>query len=143
MIFPDVNVLIHAYNSESSLHQKARVWWESRLAGPAGVALAWVVVLGFVRIMTNRRIMENPFPPKEILEIVQEWMHLPHFSVVHPGENHFTFLSKLLENLGTAGNLTTDAHLAALAIERGLILHSTDADFSRFPELRWKNPLIP
>jgi hypothetical protein len=105
------------------------------------VALAWVVVLGFVRIGTNPRVFEHPMLPEEALERVSDWLALPHIHLIHPAEHHFEQWSSLLKAIGTAGNLTTDAHLAALAIERGLILHTTDADFARFPGLKWHNPL--
>ncbi|MDX2079444.1 MAG: type II toxin-antitoxin system VapC family toxin [Terrimicrobiaceae bacterium] len=141
MILPDVNLLIHAYNSESAEHENARKWWESRMAGPEGVGLTWVVVLGFIRITTSRRILKNPYPLNEILDIVGEWLELPHYDLVHPGGAHFTHLEGLLRKAGAAGNLTTDAHLAATAIERGFILYTSDADFSRFPGLKWRNPL--
>lgn len=106
------------------------------------IGLAWVGVLGFIRILTNRRMYENPYTPSEILDIVRSWLEQPHVEIIHPSERHFTLLANLIEQIGTAGNLTTDAHLAALAIERGLILQTTDADFARFPGLKWNNPLL-
>ena len=77
----------------------------------------------------------------EVLAIVKTWLDQPHVKIIHPSDQHFPLLSKLLEGVSTAGNLTTDAHLAALAIERGLVLQTTDADFARFPGLKWENPL--
>jgi toxin-antitoxin system PIN domain toxin len=105
------------------------------------IGLSWVALLGFIQIVTNRRIYENPYPIPEILEIVKTWLEQPHVKIVHPSDLHFALLAKLLQEIGTAGNMTTDAHLAALAIERGLILQTTDADFARFPGLKWENPL--
>jgi hypothetical protein len=105
------------------------------------VALAWVVILGFVRVTTHPRVFEHPLTPKGATQRVGEWLALPHIRLVHPAQNHFDKWASLLNALGTAGNLTTDAHLAALAMERGLILHTSDADFARFPGLKWHNPL--
>jgi toxin-antitoxin system PIN domain toxin len=141
MILPDVNLLLHAHNPKAAEHQKALNWWNQCLQGHEGVALAWVVILGFVRIATQPRIFENPMTVEEAVGRVEEWLALPHIHLVHPAAAHFENWSALLKQIGTAGNLTTDAHLAAVAIERGLILQTTDADFTRFPGLKWKNPL--
>ncbi len=141
MILPDINLLIHAHNSDSPTHALARDWWDEQLAGTTGVALAWAVILGFLRITTHRGILKNPWRAADALERVEEWLALPHFFVPLPSDRHFPLLKSLLLQAGTAGNLTTDAHLAALAIERGLVLHTTDTDFARFPGLAWKNPL--
>src|SRR5260221_7848561 len=122
MILPDINLLIHAHNSDSPKHEAARSWWDGQLAGTTGIGLAWVVILGFVRITTHRRILNNPWPPNEALDRVAEWLALPHVFIPSPADRHFALFKSLLERVGTAGNLTTDAHLAALAIERGLIL---------------------
>lgn len=142
MILPDVNILIHAHDETSKHHGAARQWWEDQLNGTQMIGLSWVVVLGFIRLLTNPRIYQNPYSPQEILAVVGTWLEQPHVKIVHPSEHHFALLAKLIETIGAAGNLTTDAHLAALAIERGLILQTTDADFTRFPGLKWKNPLI-
>jgi toxin-antitoxin system PIN domain toxin len=141
MMLPDINLLIHAYDEESPQHNAARDWWDGVLAGSEGVGLAWPVILGFIRIATHRRILNNPMPPALACGIVEEWFSLPHVHVVSPAEGHFRRLSESLEALGTAGNLTTDAHLATLAIERGYILYSTDTDFARFAGLSWRNPI--
>lgn len=141
MILPDINLLIHAHNTESPRHDRARKWWDGHLAGTEGVGLAWVTILGFIRISTHRGILNNPMTPEECTTRIQEWLSLPHFHIPVPAEGHLTRLQENLRRLGTAGNLTTDAHLATLAIERGYILHSTDADFYRFPGLKWINPL--
>jgi len=141
MILPDINVLIYAHDESSPHHSQARQWWEQQLNGTHAIGLAWVVLLGFIRLLTNRRVCQNPFTPEEILDIIKTWLELPHVSIIHPSDRHFARLADLIREVGTAGNLTTDAHLAALAMERGLILHTTDADFTRFPGLKWKNPL--
>lgn len=140
MILPDVDVLVHAHNSDSPVHQRARRWWDGCLAGSEGIGLAWVTLLGFIRVTTNRRILARPLPVQVVLEWIDGWLRLPHVHVPHPSAAHFAHLRANLERLGTAGNLTTDAHLATLAVERGYVLHSTDADFTRFPGLRWIDP---
>ena len=140
MILPDVNVLVHAHNADSAVHEKARLWWDACLSGAEGVGLAWATMLGFVRITTNRRVVARPLPVNEVTQRLQDWLALPHVHVARPSESHFARLRGQLERLGTAANLTTDAHLAVLAMERGYVLYSTDTDFARFPGLRWVDP---
>jgi toxin-antitoxin system PIN domain toxin len=141
MIVPDVTLLVHAYNSESPAHAAARRWWEDLLNGTHPVGLAWVAILGFVRIATHRQVLTRPLTVGAACARVRSWLARPYVSVLHPGDRHSEILFNLLEALGPAGNLTTDAHLAALAIEHQAELHSTDADFGRFAGLRWVNPV--
>lgn len=141
MILPDVNLLLHAYNSESPRHAPARTWWEGLMNGSGLVGLPWVGILGFVRITTHRHILRHPLPVDAACDAARSWLGQPQVSLLHPGDRHAEILFGLLAALGTAGNLTTDAHLAALAIEHQAELHTTDADFRRFPGLRWTNPL--
>lgn len=141
MLVPDVNILVHAYNSDSPRHAAARKWWETTLSQPRPVGLPWATALGFLRIMTHRKILENPMHVKDAIRRVRAWLEHPRVEILTPGERHAEILFRLLTHLGTAGNLTTDAHLAALAIEYQAELVSTDADFARFPGLRWFNPL--
>ena len=141
MIIPDVNLLVHAYNADSAVHPAAKRWWEELLSAPGPVGLPWVVALGFIRITTHSRIVARPLPPETVCSHVESWLAQPQVSLLHPGPMHAAVLFDLLRRLGTAGNLTTDAHLAALAIEHQAELHSTDADFSRSSGLRWRNPL--
>src|SRR5271157_1228526 len=140
MILPDVNVLVHAHNADSAVHEMARRWWDACLSGTEGVGLAWAAMLGFVRITTNRKIVERPLAVPDVMERLEQWLALPHVQVAQPSDSHFARLRAELERIGAAGNLTTDAHLAVLAMERGYVLYSTDADFARFPGLRWVNP---
>ncbi len=105
------------------------------------MGLPWVVILGFVRITTHPKVFERPMTVDDALGRIAEWLTLPHVQVLHTAARHFDGWAELLRGLGTAGNLTTDAHLAALAIERNCTLCSTDADFGRFSGLRWVNPL--
>ena len=141
MIVPDVNLLIHAHNSGSRRHAAARRWWEDLLNGSESVGLSWIAVLGFIRIATNARILRDPLQAGDACRRVRTWLAQPRTLLVEPGDRHADILFRLLESLGTAGNLTTDAHLAALAIEHQATLHSTDADMARFPGLRWINPI--
>ena len=108
---------------------------------PRPVGMPWVTMLGFIRIMTHRGILGNPMMVQDAIRRVRTWLNHPRVQVLTPGEQHGEILFRLLEQLGTAGNLTTDAHLAALAIEYQAELASTDTDFARFPGLRWFNPL--
>jgi uncharacterized protein len=141
VILPDVNLLVHTYDADSPRHAEARAWWERLLNSTQSVGLSWAVVLGFLRLTTSRQILANPLLPSTACAHVRAWLAQPYVSIVHPGDRHAEMLFGLLESVGTAGNLTTDAHLAALAIEHQAELHSTDADFARFAGLRWINPL--
>jgi uncharacterized protein len=141
MILPDVNVIVHAYNADSPRHHRARAWWEEVLSAPEPIGLAWSVALGYIRISTHTRILSNPLDPSVACGHVESWLEQPQVSLLHPGERHAGVLFDLLRRLGTAGNLTTDAHLAALAIEHQAEICSTDVDFGRFPGLKWRNPL--
>lgn len=142
MIIPDVNLLIYAYNSDAPHHERAKGWWEGLLSDPrAVVGLPWAVTLGFVRLMTHPAVLLTPLRPEEALAPIAAWLALPQVEVLDPGPRHLEIVGRLLEAAGVAGNLTTDAHLAALAIEHQAELHSNDRDFGRFAGLRWKNPL--
>lgn len=141
MILPDINLLLYAHDSRGANFPAASAWWQRCLDGPEPVGLAWVVVLGFIRISTNPRVYAEPQTPAAACATIAEWLTLPHYRLVDPAPGHFARLSANLEHLGVAGNLTTDAHLATLASESGYILHTTDADFSRFPTLKFLNPL--
>jgi hypothetical protein len=105
------------------------------------VRLAWVAVLGFIRLGTHRQISAHPLPIRSACAIVESWLERPQVEMMHPGTRHASILFDLLRTVGAGGNLTTDAHLAALAIEHGAELCTTDSDFSRFPGLRWRDPL--
>jgi uncharacterized protein len=140
MILPDISVLVHAHNADSAVHERARRWWDGCLSGTEGIGLAWATMLGFVRITTNRRVVARPLPVGDVMSRLESWLALPHVHVAQPSDTHFDRLRSELERLGTAGNLTTDAHLAVLAMERGYVVYSTDADFARFRGLRWVDP---
>jgi len=133
--------LIYALNKDNPHHSKAKTWLEDALSSETPFGFAWIVILGFLRIVTNAGIMPNPLRPELALEIVGDWLQQPPSLTVVPLDQHWLIFKELLSPLGTAANLTSDAHLAALTIEHGVRLYSTDNDFSRFQSLRWSNPL--
>jgi toxin-antitoxin system PIN domain toxin len=141
MILPDINLLVYAYNRHAPHHAEAKVWWEELLNGSDPVGIPWAVVCGFVRLMTHPAVLVNPLDPGPTLLHVRSWFERPLVEVLEPGPRHLEIFERLLTSLGVAANLTTDAHLAAIAIEHQCELHSNDADFSRFPGLRFRNPL--
>jgi toxin-antitoxin system PIN domain toxin len=141
VIIPDVNLLLYAHIAAFPQHAAARKWWEATLSGRTEVGLAAVSVFGFLRIGTNRRVFSPPLSVEEALAIVRGWLARPGVRVLPAGPRHLELAFQQLEQLGTAGNLTTDAQLAALSIEHQATLYSNDADFGRFPGLRWINPL--
>lgn len=136
----DANVLIHAVNTDAAEHTAARSWLEHRLNGTEAVGFAWVVLLAFVRIVTRADVFPRPLAPQAAFDYVEEWLARPAAAVVEPTARHLAVLRGLVEPLGTAGNLTSDAHLAALAVEHGAPVVSFDRDFGRFPGLRWIHP---
>jgi hypothetical protein len=138
---PDVNLLVYAYNQRLVQHARARPWFEDLMSGTESVALSWHTVLAFLRLTTRAQIMNPPLPVPVAVRIVDGWLAQPNVVVVQPTSRHLSLLFDLLEAVGTAGNRVPDAHLAALAIEHGAVLCSADADFRRFPGLRWVDPL--
>lgn len=141
MKLPDVNVLLYATDETSARHGPAREWLEMTLSGSETVAFAWLALIGFLRISTSSLIFNRPLEVAEAFELIDGWLAQPCATVVHPTERHSRVLQELLTPLGAAGNLTSDAHLAALAIEHGAELCSSDNDFARFSGLRWTDPL--
>lgn len=141
MKLPDVNLLVYAVDAASPFHRRARRWWKDVLSSSEAVGLCYPAVLGFVRITTNRRTFESPLGVDDSLTLVEGWLAQPNVTLLVPTDRHWTILSGLLRAAGSGANLTTDAHLAAYAIERGGTLCSNDGDFSRFEGLRWRNPL--
>ena len=137
----DANLLLYATDERSARHSSARAWLEARLSGDEPVAFAWAVLLAFLRLATNPRVFVNPLSAEQAFDVIQTWLAQPCATVVHPGDRHAILVRQLLRSLGTAGNLVTDAHLAALAIEHGAELSSCDTDFGRFSGLRWNDPI--
>jgi len=141
MIIPDVNLLIFAHNRAAAGHEPARTWWEDLIEREQPVGLPWAVMLGFVRLVTHPSVLVTPLAPLAALDCVRGWLEQPSVRIVEPGPRHLDLLAELFGSTGVGGNLTTDTHLAALAIEHQAELHSNDADFARFPGLRWRNPI--
>ena len=140
MILPDINLLVYAYNEDAPFHAPAKAWWARCLTETEPVGLAWVVILGFVRLMSNRRVLAMPMTAPEAAEQCRLWLLRSNVRIVLPGPTHMDVLGDLLA--GPMGpNLVTDAHLAALAIEHQAVLHSNDSDFTRFSGLTWRNPI--
>ncbi|HXM69731.1 MAG TPA: type II toxin-antitoxin system VapC family toxin [Thermoanaerobaculia bacterium] len=141
MILPDLNLLIYAYNDDAPEHAPAKTWWESCLSETRPVGLPWAVMLGYVRLITGRVAMVDPFSARDAIGHVRSWLERPQVEILTPGPRHLDLVDSLMRDAQASGNLAMDAHLAALAIEHGAEIHSNDADFSRFPGLRWINPL--
>jgi toxin-antitoxin system PIN domain toxin len=142
MILVDANVLLYAYNTSSEHHSRCRAWLEETLAHPEEpLGLPWASVLAFLRISTNSRAYPAAYSIEEAVSFVTGWLHLSAVALVSPGDRHWAILSSLLPLAQARGPLVSDAHLAALAIEHGALLCSTDRDFTRFPGLRTFNPL--
>jgi uncharacterized protein len=141
VILVDANLLIYAIDADSPQRRRARPWLEQVLSGRAPVGLPWIVILAFIRITTRAGIMRRSLPLADALAYVESWLQQPCVEAIAPGAQHSPILCRLLEATGTAGNLTSDAHIAALALERGAAICSTDHDFARFPGIRHINPL--
>jgi len=140
MILPDANTLLYAVNRASDQHSAALQALQEGLDNPRGVGFAWTVLLAFLRLSTRSGIFPKPLSLEDALSVVERWLGHPQAQVVNPGERHAEIFGGLLRSAGTAGNLTTDAHLAALAIEHGGAVLSFDRDFARFEGVRWILP---
>jgi toxin-antitoxin system PIN domain toxin len=141
VILIDANLLIYAADEDCPNHQTARGWLEETLSGSTQVGLAWIVILAFMRLTTRRQVMHKPLSLDEASAYVDSWLEQPFVQPVVPGSRHWTILRDLLSTVGTAGNLTSDAHVAALAIEIDCPVFSTDGDFRKFPGVTCVNPL--
>ncbi len=141
MILIDANLLLYAINEDAPLHRRAKSWLEATLSGGETVGLPWTVLLAVLRLTTRAGIFLTPLTVQSAFEIIDTWLSQPSVTAVDPTAKHLRILRDLLLPLGAGGNLTSDAHLAALAIEYGAELCSADSDFARFPRLRWRNPL--
>ena len=137
----DLNILLYAVNSDAAQHERARAWWERATNDEETIGLAWVVLLGFLRLSTSPRVFPRPLAPEVAAAKLDAWLARENVRVVREKDEHWETLKPLLGGAGTAGNLTTDAHLAALALSHDATLVSSDTDFARFKGLRWENPL--
>lgn len=142
MILVDANLLLYAKGQDLPQHAAAAAWLDQELAGPSRVGLPWPSLMGFLRIGTNPRLFNRPLSMDQAWEQVAEWLDLPTVWVPQPTERHAAVVGELLKAANASGNLVSDAHLAAIALEHGLEVCSTDADFARFPGVRWRNPLV-
>ena len=140
MVIVDANVLLYAVDRASSHHDEARAWLDRSLAGAEAVGLAWLALLAFVRVGTNAAIFPQAMSVENALDQVQAWLSAPAAVVVQPTTRHAEMLRGLLLETGTAGNLTNDAHLAALAIENGADIVSYDRNFARFAGVKHRLP---
>jgi toxin-antitoxin system PIN domain toxin len=140
MILPDVNTLLYAVNRSSDQHARALKALRQGFDELRGVAFAWTALLAFLRLSTRRGIFPRPLSVEDALRVIAHWLAHPRALVANPGERHAEILGRLLKSAGAAGNLTTDAHLAALAIEHGATVLSFDRDFARFEGVQWTLP---
>jgi toxin-antitoxin system PIN domain toxin len=143
VILVDANILLYAEDSLSPHHLSARFWWDHQLSGTDPVCLCWTVVSAFIRVSTNPRAFERPLSLEQSLARVRSWLDQPCVRIIQPTERHWAVFAQMLTDGQAIANLVTDAHLAALAMEHGCELNTTDGDFARFPTLRWRNPLSP
>ena len=141
MTIPDLNLLVYAHSDGAPYHDSAKRWWEALINGSERVGVPWIVSTGFVRLMTHLSVLTHPATPDEAVGFVQEWFSFPQVIAINPGTEHLSHFRRNLIAAGVGGNLVTDAHIAAVAMEYQAEVHSNDLDFSRFPGLRWRNPL--
>jgi len=141
LILVDANILLYAENSLHPRNRKARTWWDDQLSGSRSVYLCWTVLSAFIRIGTNPRVFEHPLSLEQAVARVQSWLEQPCTRVIRPTDRHWTVFQQMLSDGQAVANLVTDAHLAALAIEHGCELASTNSDFARFSKVKWINPL--
>lgn len=143
MILVDANLLLYAYYPRAEQHEASRAWLEATLSGSQLVRFAWLTIWAFLRVSTNPRVFDRPLSTAEAEAAVTSWLDQPVADILEAGERHWDILRNLLHTGQAAGPLVMDAALAAIAMEHGATLHTTDRDFSRFPGLKWTNPLIP
>ena len=141
MILVDANLLLYAYDPDSREHEASRRWLEEALSGRELVRFAWLTLWTFIRLSTNPRVFVHPLSAAEAHAIVASWLQQPNAGVLEPGDRHLELLSGLLTDGQASGPLVMDAALAAIAVEHGATLCSTDRDFARFAALDWRNPI--
>jgi toxin-antitoxin system PIN domain toxin len=142
MILVDANLLLYAANRAAPEHERARTWLDENLSGTARVGLPWPSLLAFVRLASNPLVVRQPVSVDAAWAQVTEWLRSEVVWLPQPTERHPEVLGELFRLPGMTSRLVPDAHLAALALEHGLTLCSTDGDFAKFPGLRWQNPLL-
>jgi uncharacterized protein len=139
----DANILLYAVDADAAFHEAARNWLEDALNGPARVGLPWATLLAFQRISTHPRAVASPLTPGQAWSCTAAWLDADSTWIPVPGAKHADILRRLVVDGDLRGNLVSDAHLAALAIEHGVGVCSADSDFARFTELTWINPVAP
>jgi uncharacterized protein len=142
MIVLDANLLLYAYDRDAPENAAAKRWLAGIFSGTDLVGLPWLSVWAFLRLITNSRIFANSIPMSAAIQMVEQWMARPNVRLLSPGEHHWSILRQLLIDANIRAAQTTDAQIAAIAIEFGGVLYTTDRGFARFPGLRWVNPLI-
>lgn len=142
MILVDANVLIYAYDAASREHRVARRWLADTLASSTPVCFPWISLMAFVRVTTHRRLFENPYTPDEAFDVIANWLSAPFSRIVHPGDEHLDLVKEIARVNQLSASDLTDAHLAAIAVEHGLPLATTDTNFPAFEGLKLINPLI-
>ena len=141
MLIPDINLLLYAHHAGFTEHTAARKWWESLLNSGQRVAMPWMVVFGFLRISTSQKVFPNPPNANAVCSVIKDWFACSGVQPIDPGPQHFDIVSRLVAEVGAAAALTSDIHLAALALEYRCELYSNDRDFGIFKGLKWINPL--
>lgn len=141
MIIPDANLLLYAYDSDSPFHKLSARWWSKLLSSNEPVGLCSVVIFSFLRLATHPKAFTRPMTARDATKRIQAWIDRPNVRVLYPGPRHFAMVCTLLETAGTAGNLVSDAQIAALALEYAAEIHTADSDFARFKGIKWSNPL--
>jgi len=141
VIVVDANLLIYSYDLDSAHHKKSLSWLEELLSGVEAVGLPWPSVSAFLRVITNRRLPGTRVTLEQAVQVVDEWLQQPNVQVLVPADQHWSVLRQMILEGRASGPLVSDAEIAAITIEQGAVLHTTDRDFARFPGLRWKNPL--
>lgn len=141
MICPDVNLLLYAMIKAYPQHQQAKAWWDGVMSSDQFVGIGHVVILGFIRVSTNPRVFPMPLTIKQAVQVVDAWLAQPNVEMIAPADTHWNNLRTMLTLGNAGGNLTTDAHIAALAADYGLVIYSNDADFARFPNVKCVNPV--
>ncbi len=137
----DANVLLYARNSNDPRHVRIATWLEDALTGPVRVGMPWAVLTAFVRIASHPRVTSLPLSAAAAWGQVEEWLGAPSAWIPMETNRHADVMGGLITRYSLAGAIISDAHLAALAIEHGVEMVSTDGDFARFSEVRWRNPL--
>ena len=141
MIVPDVNLLVYAYNDGAPQHTAAREWWEALMRGEEPIGIPWSVATGFIRIMSDARIVTSPLSPSDAADYVRGWLRYPHVRLLDPGDKHWEYFQQNLSVPGSGPGLVADAHIAALAMEVDAVVHTRDSDFARFSGLRRHDPI--